>query len=382
MKPEQVIRRPIVLTEKSTQLREKQNQVVFEVARDANKIEIRDAVEKLFKVKVDDVNTLVMRGKDRRMGRGYAKMQNWKKAIVTLKEGDTIDFFADDERGAKPWESRSTSRRRPARRYYSVSDFKEITKGVEPERKLIEHQTRTGGRNDHGRITRRFRGGGHKQRYRIIDWRRDKIGVPAKVATIEYDPNRTARIALLHYVDGEKRYILAPDGLTVGDTRRLEPQRRHQARQLDAAPAHPARHDDPQRRAEEGQGRADGPLRRLAAQLMAKDGDYAQVRLPSGEVRKVHLDCHATIGQVSNIDHANISHRQGRPLALARAAPAQPRRHHEPGRPPDGRRRRPHVRRPPPVLAVGPALQGAQDAQQQAHRRHDRQAPRPEGLKR
>src|SRR5580698_4138654 len=106
----------------------------------------------------------------------------------------------------------------PARRFYSVSDFKEVTKGVEPLKALLEHQTRTGGRNHHGRITSRFRGGGHKQRYRILDWRRDKIGVPAKVASVEYDPNRTARIARLNYVDGEKRYILAPDGLKVGDT--------------------------------------------------------------------------------------------------------------------------------------------------------------------
>src|SRR5215471_11180695 len=104
----------------------------------------------------------------------------------------------------------------PARRYYSVSDFKDITKGAEPHRKLVEHQTRTGGRNHVGRITSRFRGGGHKQRYRIIDWKRNKIGVPALVATIEYDPNRSARIALLHYADGDKSYILAPNGLEVG----------------------------------------------------------------------------------------------------------------------------------------------------------------------
>ena len=106
----------------------------------------------------------------------------------------------------------------PARRYYSGSDFKELTKGKKPEKSLLEHQTRSGGRNTHGRITSRFRGGGHKQRYRIIDWRRAKIGIPANVASIEYDPNRTARIALLHYVDGEKSYILAPDGLN-GATR-------------------------------------------------------------------------------------------------------------------------------------------------------------------
>src|SRR5580692_12045068 len=105
----------------------------------------------------------------------------------------------------------------PARRYYGVSDFKDITKEARPLRKLMEHQTSSGGRNSYGRITSRFRGGGHKQRYRILDWKRDKVGVPALVATIEYDPNRTARIALLHYVDGDKRYILAPDGMKVGD---------------------------------------------------------------------------------------------------------------------------------------------------------------------
>src|SRR3954469_9308 len=105
-----------------------------------------------------------------------------------------------------------------ARRFYSGSDFKELTKGVEPEKSLLEAQHRHGGRNNNGRITSRFRGGGHKQRYRLIDWHREKIGIPARVATVEYDPNRTARIALLNYVDGEKRYILAPDGLTVGDT--------------------------------------------------------------------------------------------------------------------------------------------------------------------
>src|SRR6202044_1564592 len=105
----------------------------------------------------------------------------------------------------------------PARRFYSVSDFKELTKGAEPEKSLLEHQTNTGGRNHYGRITSRFRGGGHKQRYRVIDWKRDKIGIPATVATIEYDPNRSARIALLHYADGVKHYILAPDGLVVGD---------------------------------------------------------------------------------------------------------------------------------------------------------------------
>jgi large subunit ribosomal protein L2 len=194
----------------------------------------------------------------------------------------------------------------PGRRFYSVSDFKEITTD-EPERSLIEKKNSSGGRNNLGRITSRFRGGGHKQRYRVIDWKRDKIGVPATVATIEYDPNRTARIALLHYVDGEKRYILAPDGLAVG-TVVLS------SRNADIKPGNSLtlRHIPPGTtihnvELKKGKG---GQLVRSAgvgAQLMAKDTEYAQVRLPSGEIRKVHLDCRATIGQVSNADHANVS---------------------------------------------------------------------------
>jgi large subunit ribosomal protein L2 len=194
-----------------------------------------------------------------------------------------------------------------ARRYYSVSDFKEVTKGKKPEKKLLEHQTSTGGRNAHGRITSRFRGGGHKQRYRIIDWRRDKNGVPASVASIEYDPNRTARIALLHYVDGEKRYILAPDGMNVGDK-----VLSHKSADIKPGNALALRHiplGTTIHNIELKKGKGAQLVRSAGsgAALMAKDGDYAQVRLPSGEVRMVHLDCIATVGQVSNIDHANIS---------------------------------------------------------------------------
>ena len=195
----------------------------------------------------------------------------------------------------------------PARRYYSVSDFKEITPGKKPEKKFLEHQTASGGRNAHGRITSRFRGGGHKQRYRVLDWKREKIGVPAKVASIEYDPNRTARIALLHYVDGEKSYILAPDGLKEGDmivssrTADIKPGNSMPLRHI---PLGTTIHNIELRKGKGGQiVRSAG----AASVLMAKDGDYGQVRLPSGEIRKVHLDCRATIGQVSNADHANIS---------------------------------------------------------------------------
>jgi large subunit ribosomal protein L2 len=194
----------------------------------------------------------------------------------------------------------------PARRYYSVSDFKEVTR-TEPERSLTEHQTSTGGRNNNGRITSRFRGGGHKQRYRVIDFKRDKIGIPAQVASVEYDPNRTARIALLHYADGEKRYILAPDGLAVGATlisSRNADIKPGNSLTLRFIPPGTAIHNVELKKGKGGQlVRSAG----VSAQLMAKDATWAQVRLPSGEIRKVHLDCRATVGQVSNADHANIS---------------------------------------------------------------------------
>ena len=195
----------------------------------------------------------------------------------------------------------------PARRYYTGSDFKDLTKGKAPEKKLTEGQHRTGGRNQHGCITSRFRGGGHKQRYRLIDWRRSKIGVPATVASIEYDPNRTARIALLHYADGEKTYILAPDGLLVGDkivASRNADIKPGNSMPLRHIPLGTMIHNIEMRKGKGGQ------LVRSAgsgASLMAKDGDYAQIRMPSGEVRMIHQDCQATIGQVSNIEHANIS---------------------------------------------------------------------------
>src|ERR1700760_3811079 len=192
------------------------------------------------------------------------------------------------------------------RRFYTVSDFADITPDP-PERKLVEHQPQTGGRNHYGRITSRFRGGGHKQKYRIVDFKRNKIGVPAKVAEIEYDPNRTARIALLHYADGEKTYILAPDGLLVGDkivASRNADIKPGNSMPLRHIPLGTMIHNIEMRKGKGAQlVRAAGS----GASLMAKDGDYAQVRMPSGEVRMVHQDCQATIGQVSNIDHANIS---------------------------------------------------------------------------
>jgi large subunit ribosomal protein L2 len=192
------------------------------------------------------------------------------------------------------------------RRFYTVADFAEITRD-RPENSLLEPSPSTGGRNHYGRITSRFRGGGHKQQYRLIDFKRGKIGVPAKVAHIEYDPNRTARIALLHYADGEKRYILAPDGLKQGQSvissRHADIQPGNSL-PLGEIPAGTMVHNIEMRKGKGGQlVRSAG----TAAQLMAKDGDYAQVKLPSGEVRKIHVACRATVGQVSNLDHQNIS---------------------------------------------------------------------------
>jgi large subunit ribosomal protein L2 len=191
------------------------------------------------------------------------------------------------------------------RRQYSVSDFSEITTD-HPERSLVEAQSSTGGRNNYGRITSRFRGGGHKQRYRRIDWRRDKIGVPAKVATVEYDPNRTARIALLHYADGEKRYILCPDGLEVGQqviSSKNADIRPGNSLPLKAIPVGTSVHNVEMRL---GKGAQLVRSAGVGALLMAKEHDYAQLKLPSGEVRKIHADCRATIGVVSNGDHKNL----------------------------------------------------------------------------
>ena len=189
----------------------------------------------------------------------------------------------------------------------SVSTFEEVTK-TEPEKSLLEPVKKTGGRNNNGRITTRHRGGGHKRRYRIIDFKRLKDGVPAKVAAIEYDPNRSARIALLHYADGAKAYILAPARLSVGAIGRVRPRRRHQAGQRAAAREHPDRHARPQRRAEAGPGRQDGALARARASSSSRrTSGYGVLRLPSGEMRRVPLTCRATVGQVGNVDHENIT---------------------------------------------------------------------------
>jgi large subunit ribosomal protein L2 len=193
----------------------------------------------------------------------------------------------------------------PGRRGMSVSTFEEIT-DLSPEKSLIRPLKKTGGRNFRGKITVRHRGGGHKRRYRVIDFKRDKIGIPGRVASIEYDPNRSARIALLVYADGEKRYIIAPVDLKVGDVLMSGPEaevRVGNALPIANIPVGTTIHNVELQVGKGGQlVRSAG----TAAQLMAKEGRYAQIRLPSGEVRLVNVQCMATIGQVGNTDHGNI----------------------------------------------------------------------------
>jgi large subunit ribosomal protein L2 len=194
----------------------------------------------------------------------------------------------------------------PGRRDGSSATFDEITR-KRPERSLtVALGKRRSGRNNQGRITVRHRGGGNRKMYRIIDWKRNKAGVPAKVFSIEYDPNRTARIALLHYVDGEKRYILAPNGLAVGAV--LQSGAGAEVRVGNALPLGNLPTGTQVHNIELTPGRGGQMVRSagVSAQLMAKEGDYALVRLPSGEMRRVRIECMATVGQVSNIEHSLI----------------------------------------------------------------------------
>ena len=194
----------------------------------------------------------------------------------------------------------------PATRFYTVSTFEEVTK-TKPEKALVVPLKSNGGRNNQGRITSRHRGGAHKKLYRIIDFKRDKTGVDAKVAAIEYDPNRNARIALLHYVDGEKRYIIAPDGLKVGDVVQTGEQAEIKvgnAIPLKNIPVGTTIHSIEMK---QGKGAQLARSAGNSAQIAAKEGDYATLKLPSGEMRMVRVECKATIGVVGNAEYENIS---------------------------------------------------------------------------
>ena len=193
------------------------------------------------------------------------------------------------------------------RRNASVSDFKELTKGAKPEKALLRKLTKTGGRNNQGKITTRHRGGGHKRRYRVIDFRRAKDGVPAVVASVQYDPNRSARIALLNYVDGEKRYILAPDGLKAGD--KVQSGGEASPTVGNCLPLKNIPTGTTVHSVEMVPGRGGAMCRSAgsSATLMACEADWAQLSLPSGEIRRVSSLCRATIGRVSNPDHEKVS---------------------------------------------------------------------------
>ena len=193
----------------------------------------------------------------------------------------------------------------PTNRFKILPDFAEVTKS-KPEKKLVEAKPKTGGRNAYGRKTSRHRGGGHKQQYRMIDFKRNKDGITAKVATIEYDPNRTCRIALLHYADGEKAYILAPKGMNVGDHVSNGPKadiKPGNALPLRYMPVGTVVHNVELR---PGQGGKMARSAGVGVQLVAKDGDYATLRLPSTEMRRALIDCRATVGEVGNSEHELI----------------------------------------------------------------------------
>lgn len=195
----------------------------------------------------------------------------------------------------------------PTLRHTVMPDFAELTRRS-PVKSLTERLTKTGGRDNQGHVSSRWIGGGHKRRYRMIDFRRDKDGVPAKVASIEYDPNRSARIALLNYVDGERRYIVAPDGLKVGEV--LQSGADAEVKVGNCLPLRNIPLGTNLHNLEMVPGRSSRVARSAGSfcQLMAKEGDHAQLRLPSGEVRKFHINCRAVVGQVGNIDHENISY--------------------------------------------------------------------------
>ena len=227
----------------------------------------------------------------------------------------------------------------PGRRGASVSTFDEVTRAT-PEKSLLQKQHSKAGRNVHGRITTRHQGGGTKQRYRVIDFKRNKDGVPAKVAHIEYDPNRSARIALLHYADGEKRYILAPQGVKQGDTIMMRARCRDPSGQRAAAAQHPGRHRDPRDRDEAGRGRQDGAFGRHQRPADGQGGRHGDPA-PALAARCAwsRPPARRTVGVVGNAEHELISLGKAGPRPLEEQAPVGPRRRDEPRRPPAGRRR-------------------------------------------
>ena len=303
MDPSQVIIRPVV-SEKSYVLATA-DKYTFRVHKDAHKTQIKQAVEALFDVKVLDVRTSAVPSKPKRRGLHlgpHARVEEGRRAGPRGR----LDPDLPGPGGRSVMPIRKPKPTSPGRRFVTYPDFAEITK-TQPEKSLTEGLKKSGGRNANGRKTARHRGGGAKRLYRIVDFKRRKDGVPARVAAIEYDPNRTAYIALLHYADGAKAYILAPSRLRVGMIVESGPTADitvGNALPLANMPVGTVVHN-----VELQPGRG-GQLARSAGagiQLMAKEGDYATLRLPSGEMRMVRTECRATVGTIGNADHQNIT---------------------------------------------------------------------------
>ena len=302
-----IILRPVI-SEKSID-ESGRGKYTFAVHEKANKIQIKAAVEELYrkeKVTVVAVNVLTTKSKEKRRG---TKRGRDHRLHLVLAQGHRHPGPRPEDRilrGGVGMPLRSYKATSPGRRWMTRSTFEEITTD-QPHKPLLEPMKRGSGRNNQGRLTVRHRGGGEKTHYRRIDFKRDKFGVPARLATIEYDPNRSARIGLLHYRDGEKRYMLLPHGLKVGDIIVAGPDA--EARVGNAMPLANIPLGTTIHNIELVPGKG-GQIVRSAgtsAQLLAKEGDFATVRLPSGEMRRVPLRCIATVGQVSNLDHENQS---------------------------------------------------------------------------
>ena len=272
--------------------------------KDAHKTQVRQAVEELFDVNVERVNIVKVQAKPKRRGMIKGTRPGWKKAIVQLREGQTIEYLRRSAGldGRPPLQADE-----PGPPLHDGLDFEEVTKS-KPEKALTEKLTKKGGRNNNGRITTRHQGGGHKRRYRVIDFKRRKDGVPAKVAAIEYDPNRSARIALLHYADGAKAYILAPGAAA----RSARSSSRAPARTSSPATRCRSRTSRPARSSTTSSSSRARAARWRAARARASSSSprttaTRSLRLPSGEMRRVPLTCRATVGQVGNVDHENIT---------------------------------------------------------------------------
>jgi large subunit ribosomal protein L2 len=281
------------ISEKATMVADKNEQVIFRVASDATKPEIKAAVELLFKVQVESVQVSTVKGKQKRFGHGSP--QELEEGFHQPEAGSGDQFRRGRCCIMALVKVKPTS---PGRRAVVKVVNENLHKG-RPFAGLVEKQSKNAGRNNNGRVTVRHQGGGHKQHYRIVDFKRDKDGIPAKVERLEYDPNRTANIALLCYADGERRYIIAPRGLVVGQEVISGSEAPIKAiRNIPVGTTIHCIEMVPGKGAQMARSAGAG------VQLMAREGVYAQVRLRSGEVRRVHVECRATIGEVGNEEHS------------------------------------------------------------------------------